>query len=105
MLPARGMGPAKDELLGLLRRNGIADVEVEILDLEKAFRPSLFAISARAPEVIVYKRHKDKIIEVLEKTLRGGVAHFVFVSSWTEQGKSISNDCCYCRTSDYLRLA
>lgn len=71
MLPARGMGPAKDELLGLLRRNGIADVEVEILDLEKAFRPSLFAISARAPEVIVYKRHKDKITEVLEKTLQG----------------------------------
>ncbi|OJJ79259.1 uncharacterized protein ASPGLDRAFT_137340 [Aspergillus glaucus CBS 516.65] len=67
----RPMGPAKDELLDLLRRSGIANVEVEILDIEKTFRPSLFAISATAPEVREYESSKAKMIEVLENTLRG----------------------------------
>lgn len=70
MLP-RPMGPAKDELANLLQRSGIPNVEVEILDIEKAFRPSLFAISANAPEVRVYESAKAKMIEILEETLHG----------------------------------
>lgn len=67
----RNMGSARDELVELLRRNKIENVEVEILDIDKCFRPSLFAISAKAPAVALYEDCKTRIIQILNKVFHG----------------------------------
>jgi len=61
---------ARDEAKRMLGRNGLKSVEVEIVDYERAFMPSLFPISPTSGAVTVYESIKDQLIKLLFKRLR-----------------------------------
>lgn len=65
--PSR-LGPAKDELLDLLRRNGV-EMHVDIVNVDFCFRPSLFVISPDHPVVMAYENAKHALIDILNQSL------------------------------------
>ncbi|RMJ21402.1 hypothetical protein PHISP_07724 [Aspergillus sp. HF37] len=69
LLP-RGYGPAKDALCQLLRDHGIHDMEVEVVEIDHCFRPSLFAIQPDHPLVLAYEQAKNNLVNLLQARLR-----------------------------------
>ncbi|KAL4908779.1 hypothetical protein BDW74DRAFT_174011 [Aspergillus multicolor] len=64
------LGPAKDAVYELILQRGIRDVGVEIVFLDKCFRPSLFAISRNDPAVQIYETARRSIREMIASRLR-----------------------------------
>ncbi|MCJ1244342.1 hypothetical protein MMC30_001540 [Trapelia coarctata] len=60
---------ARDEAKEMLRRNGLGNVEVEIMDHERAFQPSFFPIGPTSQAVSVYERIRDELISLLFERL------------------------------------
>ena len=58
-----------DQAKAMLRHDGLRNVEVEIVDRERAFQPSFFPIGAKNQAVIVYERIRDELISLLFQRL------------------------------------
>lgn len=63
------LSPAKDDILELLRGKGILNIEVEIINIDLCFCPSVFVLSSCHPIVIAFENTKDEIIEILHHDL------------------------------------
>lgn len=60
---------AKDDLLQLLRRREVMNIEVEIVNIDKCFSPSIFPLSSHHPIVAAFEESKNHIIEILDDCL------------------------------------
>ncbi|KAI9368745.1 hypothetical protein BJX61DRAFT_522498 [Aspergillus egyptiacus] len=62
--------PAKDAIVQLMRQKGIEDVGVEIVFLDRCFRPSMFSIESTHPAVAVYGAVRRNVLNVVSRNLQ-----------------------------------
>lgn len=62
--------PIKDEIRELLAVNNFPRVDVEVVDLERCFGPSTFAIAPDHPAVAVYNQIRTDLAGILQRKLR-----------------------------------
>lgn len=63
------LSPTKNAVYDLIRQRGIRNVHVEIVFLDKCFRPSLFSIRSSDEAVLVYAAAKRTIMEFINSQL------------------------------------
>ncbi|PKX90201.1 uncharacterized protein P174DRAFT_424390 [Aspergillus novofumigatus IBT 16806] len=64
------LGPAKDDLAGLLHERGITDMFVEMVNVDLCFQPSLFPMSPDHGLVVGFEEGKQRIIDLIQGTLK-----------------------------------
>ncbi|KAL3468104.1 hypothetical protein BJX64DRAFT_282988 [Aspergillus heterothallicus] len=67
-VPSR-LGPTKDRIARIIHDNGILGVEVEIVFIDKCFRPSLFSVLSHEAAVKVYDSAKRQILALVKARL------------------------------------
>lgn len=67
--PPKRLGPTKDAVYNLIRQRGILNVHVEIVFLDKCFRPSLFTVDKNDPTVAAYANVKYPIMRTVNAKL------------------------------------
>ncbi|KAJ0419604.1 hypothetical protein BJY00DRAFT_324190 [Aspergillus carlsbadensis] len=65
----RRLGPIKDGVARILLQKGIVGVDVELVFLDKCFRPSLFSILSGDPAVRVYSAAGEDILALVKSKL------------------------------------
>ncbi|KAL2863700.1 uncharacterized protein BJX67DRAFT_362835, partial [Aspergillus lucknowensis] len=61
------LGPTTDKISHLLEQSGASGVDVEIVFLDKSFRPSWFSISTGDPAVVAFEVAREEILKVVNR--------------------------------------
>lgn len=101
----RVLGEARDRIRELLVQNGIS-IDIEIVDSQNCFRPSLFAIKPDDQAVAPFEQARGQLIDLLTRELGERWRNLCLfnVGSWFFQGKNDGVNCGYGRSWDKLRL-
>jgi hypothetical protein len=91
-VPSR-LCPNKDTIARILRQNGIAGVDLEIVFFEKCFRPLLFSIMGDDPAVRVYDAARRKILALVKTRLCQEWLLPIVFQNGPKQSKKHADDC------------
>ena len=67
--PTDAWSPARRDVKALLIERGFGDLEVELIDPQRFYLPSLFPVSPRDPAVAVYEANRTEILEIVKDAL------------------------------------
>lgn len=70
--PNLDLDPVKDDLLHLLRRHGLHDVHVEIINVDLCHCFAMGYLPSTDPVNVAFEKVKRQIVEILEQTISDG---------------------------------
>lgn len=68
--PTDAWSAARRDIKALLIERGFADVEIELIDPQRFYLPSLFPVSPRDPLVTAYEAKRSEILAIVEDALQ-----------------------------------